>query len=69
MSQVRYEVTGAVCTLTLDNPDRKNAWNPDMEREYFSLLDRAASDREVRAIVVTGTGSSFCPGLDSASPG
>src|SRR5580700_552737 len=65
VSQVRYEVTGAVCTLTLDNPDRKNAWNPDMEREYFSLLDRAASDREVRAIVVTGTGSSFCPGLDS----
>ena len=65
MGQVRYEVAGAVCTLTLDNPDRNNAWNPDMEREYFSLLDRAAGDKGVRAIVVTGAGRSFCPGLDS----
>jgi enoyl-CoA hydratase/carnithine racemase len=63
--QVRYDVEGGVCTLTLDNPDRKNAWNPDMEREYFALLDRAADDAQVRAIVVTGAGSSFCPGLDS----
>jgi enoyl-CoA hydratase/carnithine racemase len=63
--QVRYDVEGDVCTLTLDNPDRKNAWNPEMEREYFALLDRAADDVQVRAIVVTGAGSSFCPGLDS----
>src|ERR1700680_2770019 len=63
--QVHYDVEGDVCTLTLDNPDRKNAWNPDMERQYFALLDRAADDAQVRAIVVTGAGSSFCPGLDS----
>ncbi|MGD9704884.1 MAG: enoyl-CoA hydratase-related protein [Acidimicrobiia bacterium] len=64
-AQVRYEVDRAVCTLTLDNPVRRNAWNPDMEQQYFSLLDRAAADEDVRAIVVTGAGSWFCPGLDS----
>jgi enoyl-CoA hydratase/carnithine racemase len=63
--QVRYEVTDQVCTLTLDNPDRRNAWNPDMEAQYFSALDRASDDPEVRAIVVTGAGRWFCPGLDS----
>jgi enoyl-CoA hydratase/carnithine racemase len=62
---VRYEVDGYVCTLSFDNPARRNAWSPDMERQYFSLLDRAAADEDVRAIVVTGTGTTFCPGLDS----
>jgi enoyl-CoA hydratase/carnithine racemase len=62
---VRYEVADGVCMLTLDNPERHNAWSPEMEREYFALLDRAAADTEVRAIVLTGAGRSFCPGLDS----
>jgi enoyl-CoA hydratase/carnithine racemase len=62
---VRYDVAEGVCTLTLDNPERHNAWSPEMEREYFALLDRAAADTEVRAIVLTGAGRSFCPGLDS----
>jgi enoyl-CoA hydratase/carnithine racemase len=64
-SFVRYDVADGVCTLTLDNPTRHNAWNPDMEREYFGLLDRATTDADVRAIVLTGAGRSFCPGLDS----
>lgn len=64
--QVLYEVgDDHVCTLTLHNPERRNAWNPDMERQYFEALDRAAADTEVRAIVLTGAGTSFCPGLDS----
>jgi enoyl-CoA hydratase/carnithine racemase len=62
---VRYEVVGPVCVITLDNPDRRNAWSLDMERQYFSMLDRAAQDQEVRAIVLTGAGRWFCPGLDS----
>lgn len=62
---VRYDVADGVCTLTLDNPGRHNAWNPDMERQYFESLDRAADDTDVRAIVVTGAGRSFCPGLDA----
>jgi enoyl-CoA hydratase/carnithine racemase len=62
---VRYEVDGAVCTLTLDHPERRNAWSPDMETQYFASLDRAAADEAVRAIVVTGAGRWFCPGLDA----
>lgn len=54
-----------VCTITMHNPQRRNAWNPQMESQYFAALDDAAADEAVRAIVVTGSGSSFCPGLDS----
>jgi enoyl-CoA hydratase/carnithine racemase len=64
--QVLWAVEDGVCTLTLNNPARRNAWNPVMEEEYFSLLDRADADPDVRAIVVTGSGDSFCPGLDTA---
>src|SRR5579862_9408002 len=55
----------AVRTLTLNNPARRNAWNLDMEARYFALLDEADNDPEIRAIVVTGTGTMFCPGMDS----
>jgi enoyl-CoA hydratase/carnithine racemase len=63
--QVVYEVDGSVCTITLSNPARRNAWNPDMEQQYWEALDRAAAQTDVRAIVVTGAGTAFCPGLDS----
>jgi len=64
--QVRSEVgDDGVCTITLDNQPRRNAWNPIMESQYFAALDGAAADQAVRAIVLTGAGSSFCPGLDS----
>jgi len=66
LTQVKYDVRDGVCTVTLNNPERRNGWNPIMEEEYFSLLDRAAVDDNVRAIVVTGAGATFCPGLDSA---
>ena len=62
---VIYQVTDAVCTLTLNNPSRRNAWNMEMEQQYFAALDRARDDSAVRAIVVTGADKWFCPGLDS----
>jgi enoyl-CoA hydratase/carnithine racemase len=63
---VLCSIEEGVCTLTLHNPERRNAWNMVMEEQYFSLLDRADADAEVRAVVVTGSGNSFCPGLDTA---
>lgn len=54
----------SVCTLTFHDPVRHNAWSPEMERQYFARLDEAAADDDVRAIVVTGSGSTFCPGAD-----
>jgi enoyl-CoA hydratase/carnithine racemase len=63
---VLYDVDQGVATLTLHNPSRNNAWGLEMEHRYFDLLDQAAADRDVRAIVVTGSGRSFCPGLDTS---
>jgi len=53
-----------VALLTLNRPDRHNAWTPVMEHTYFGHLDAAGRDPAVRAIVVTGAGDAFCPGLD-----
>jgi enoyl-CoA hydratase/carnithine racemase len=61
----RYETTDAVATITLDRPDRLNAWTGRMNTEYRSLLARASADSAVRVIVVTGAGRGFCAGADT----
>jgi enoyl-CoA hydratase/carnithine racemase len=53
-----------VLVLTFDRPERRNSWNVDIETQYFGHLEAAASDPAVRAIVVTGAGTTFCPGMD-----
>jgi enoyl-CoA hydratase/carnithine racemase len=52
-----------VRTLTLDDPDNRNAWSEEMENRYFQLLDEASADPAVKIVVLTGAGRSFCPGL------
>src|SRR3954468_21615701 len=61
---VLYEVDQRVALLTLNRPDRMNAWTGEMEQRYFNLLQQAADDTEVGAIVVTGAGRGVCPGAD-----
>ncbi|MEM7325051.1 MAG: enoyl-CoA hydratase [Actinomycetota bacterium] len=61
---VLYEVQDGVALITLNRPDRLNAWNGDIARGYFGSLDRAVADPEVGAIVVTGAGRGFCAGAD-----
>lgn len=61
---VLYEVRERVAIITLNRPDRLNAWSDDLHEGYFTSLDRAAADPEVRAIVVTGAGRGFCAGAD-----
>jgi enoyl-CoA hydratase/carnithine racemase len=61
---VLYEVQDGVAVLTLNRPDRLNAWVPEMQVRYFDLLEEAAADPSVRAIVVTGAGRGFCAGAD-----
>jgi len=56
-----------VLTLTLNRPARHNAWTVEMERALHQLLFQASANRDVRAIVLTGAGRSFCPGFDSES--
>jgi enoyl-CoA hydratase/carnithine racemase len=59
-----YGRSGAVATITLQRPDRLNAWTGRMHTEYRALLARAAADPGVRVIVVTGAGRGFCAGAD-----
>lgn len=61
---VRFDVNRGVATIFLDNPAGRNGWNRIMEAQYFDALDRLDADPSTRAIVVTGAGRTFCPGLD-----
>ncbi|MGE0068056.1 MAG: enoyl-CoA hydratase-related protein [Solirubrobacterales bacterium] len=61
---VLAERRGAVLVLTLNRPDRLNAWTDELEVEYFAQLDAAEADPEVRAVVLTGAGRGFCAGAD-----
>lgn len=61
---VRCQRRGAVEVLTLNRPEKLNAWTNELENRYFDLLLRADADPEVRAIVVTGAGRGFCAGAD-----
>jgi enoyl-CoA hydratase/carnithine racemase len=53
-----------VLTLTFNRPDRRNGWSEELEQAYYARLTDAAADGDVRAVVVTGAGSTFCPGAD-----
>ena len=61
---VLYEVRDRVAVITLNRPDRLNAWTAELGRGYFDALDAAESDPAVGAIVVTGAGRGFCAGAD-----
>ncbi|MGB0407474.1 MAG: enoyl-CoA hydratase-related protein, partial [Pseudomonadales bacterium] len=61
---IRYELDAGVLTLTLNRPDRLNAFNNTMMHEMIAALDAADADDSVRAIIVTGEGRGFCAGAD-----
>ncbi len=62
--QIRYEVDGPVATITLNRPEKLNAFTVSMQREMNAAFDLVDGDREVRAVVVTGAGRAFCAGAD-----
>jgi enoyl-CoA hydratase/carnithine racemase len=62
---IRYEVAQRVATITLDRPDRLNAWTGRMHTEYRRAVAAAEADPDVRALVVTGAGRGFCAGADA----
>src|SRR5438105_4835181 len=64
---VLYEVRDRIATLTLNRPDRLNAWTGGLARRYYALLEDAAADPDVRGIVVTGAGRGWCAGADMDS--
>jgi enoyl-CoA hydratase/carnithine racemase len=62
--QIRTQVENHVLTITLNRPERLNAWTPKMLEELLDAFDRADADDEVRAVLVTGAGRGFCAGAD-----
>ena len=59
-----YNVANRVATVTLNRPDKLNAWTALMESEVRSHMENAEQDDEVRVIVLTGAGRGFCAGAD-----
>jgi enoyl-CoA hydratase/carnithine racemase len=61
---LRRDLEAGVLLLTYNRPERNNAWTIELEEAYFAALAAAGRDPDVRVVVVTGAGRSFCPGLD-----
>lgn len=61
---ILYETRGAVALITLNRPERLNAWTGLMELEFIEAVNAAAEDPAVGCLVVTGAGRGFCAGAD-----
>ena len=67
--ELRYEIADHILTITLDRPDRLNAFTATMGRELIEAFDLADADDDVRAVIVTGAGRGFCAGADLQAGG
>jgi enoyl-CoA hydratase/carnithine racemase len=67
--QILYSVEDSILTITLNRPERLNAFTERMCRELLDALDRADADDSVRAILFTGAGRAYCAGADLGSGG
>jgi enoyl-CoA hydratase/carnithine racemase len=66
---VATDFADGILTVTLDRPDRLNAFTPEMQHDLIAAFDQADEDRSVRCVVVTGRGRGFCAGADLAGGG
>lgn len=64
MEEILIETAAGVMTITLNRPERKNAFTLEMIDAWADALRNAQADPDVRAVIVTGTGDSFCAGID-----
>ncbi|MFN8544135.1 MAG: crotonase/enoyl-CoA hydratase family protein [Candidatus Binatia bacterium] len=64
-----YDVRDGVLTLTLNRPDRLNAFTTTMMHELIDAFDRSDADDAVRVVIVTGAGRAFCAGADLGAGG
>lgn len=63
-STLLYDISDRILTITLNRPDRLNAFNKDMRDELLHAFDLADADDEVAAVIITGAGRGFCAGAD-----
>ncbi|MBM3648037.1 MAG: enoyl-CoA hydratase [Alphaproteobacteria bacterium] len=61
---VLYDVADRICTITLNRPDKLNAWTRQMHLDLKDAMHEAGGDPDVRAIILTGAGRGFCAGAD-----
>src|SRR5260370_19186748 len=67
--QIIYEVADNIATITLNRPEKLNAFTGIMMNEMLDAFDKSDADDNVRAVIVTGAGRAFCAGADlSAGP-
>ncbi len=67
--QIKTDSADGVLTITLNRPERLNAWTATMGRELIEAFDHADADDDVRVIIVTGAGRGYCAGADLAAGG
>lgn len=63
-TEILYDVSDRIATVTLNRPERMNALNPDLLKELHDALDKADHDRNVKVIILTGAGAAFSAGFD-----
>ena len=68
-TQITYDVADSIATITLNRPDRLNAFTGTMMYEMISAFDQVDGDDDVRAVIVTGAGRGFCAGADLGGGG
>lgn len=66
---VRYSVEDSIATLTVNDPDRRNAVTKEMSKEICVAVAEAEADKGVHALIVTGAGTAFCAGADLSALG
>ncbi len=66
---ITLEVKDNIATITLNRPERMNAFNLTMKDELIAAFDQTDADDDVRAVIVTGAGKAFCAGADLSSGG
>ena len=64
-----FEIKDEIATITLNRPERLNAWTYDMSIEIWDAIERVENDPNLRVTIITGAGRGFCAGADLSGGG